>query len=94
MHYLESLDIGSNHIEDMGALSIIKAFMIDRDLDCKLQRLVLSDNQIGKSLKFKDFVIELSLLIEKDCLTHLDLSWNNLKGEQAKILGSKIKGLE
>lgn len=77
----------------MGALALTIA-LNQKDEDLKLTTLILQDNEIGKSNKFKEFVDEFSKLIEKDVLIYLDLSWNNMKGEYAKTLGSRFVALE
>lgn len=77
----------------MGALALTIA-LNQKDEDLKLTTLILQDNEIGKSSKFKEFVDEFSKLIEKDVLIYLDLSWNNMKGEFAKTLGSRFVALE
>lgn len=77
----------------MGALALTIA-LNQKDEDLKLTTLILQDNEIGKSSKFKEFVDEFSKLIEKDVLIYLDLSWNNMKGEYAKTLGSRFVALE
>lgn len=77
----------------MGALALTIA-LNQKDEDLKLTTLIFQDNEIGKSSKFKEFVDEFSKLIEKDVLIYLDLSWNNMKGEYAKTLGSRFVALE
>ena len=76
----------------MGALALTIA-LNQKDEDLKLTTLILQDNEIGKSSKFKEFVDEFSKLIEKDVLIYLDLRWNNMKGEFAKTLGSRFVAL-
>lgn len=87
------MDLWSNHIGDLGAITITWAFN-EREDDLKLTCLNFWDNEIGKSIKFKEFVDEFSKIIEKDQLKWIDLSWNNIKGEHARVLGSKFSALD
>lgn len=89
--HLQYLNIGSNHLGDEATYKILSGFKDGNQ--SRLQTLVLSNNEIGRSPIFKKLVETLCSLIKQDTLISLDMSWNNLKGDSCKQIAYSFEGL-
>lgn len=83
MKHLESLNLNGNQLGDDAATEIVKSL----SGLLSLKSISLSNNALGHRVIDSEFISNLSVILKNThTLTHLDLSWNNLRGEAAENL--------
>ncbi|KDO34353.1 hypothetical protein SPRG_01489 [Saprolegnia parasitica CBS 223.65] len=78
---LQVLDLSNNQLGDQSVTALVKALL----KRCTLTSLVLSHNKVFHSAKLLG-----DLLRVKTALTHLDLSWNQIRGDPACHLATAM----